>query len=77
MTLRFWTRQKHGEYVVGVPDIEYARAIVRVLLGFCWHLELHKHNDFRPMYAVEAPDEDGRPSIVEEKELEPLPPWER
>ena len=77
MTLRFWTRRRHGEYAVEVTDIEYAEAILRLLMSFCWHLEMHKHKDFRPLYAIEGIGEDGEPVVLEEEELEPLPPWER
>lgn len=77
MTLKFWTRPKSGEFVVGVPDLEFARTTVRILMSYSWHLELHKHKDFQPMYVVEALDEDGKPTVVEEKTLEPAPPWAR
>jgi hypothetical protein len=77
MTLRFWSRRKQGEYAVGVPNAEYARALVRVLMGYCWHLDMHKHKDFQPMYVIEVTDEDGAPAVLEEKELEKLPPWLR
>jgi hypothetical protein len=55
---------------------ELAPAMVRILLYYSWHLEMHKKNDFHPMYVLETLDEDGRRVVVEEKTLERLPPWE-